>query len=407
MRRVLALAMGLFALSTVALFADSDASFEQVTRGSYLAKLGDCASCHTAPGGKPFAGGVVVATPFGNLVGANITPDPATGIGTWTEEDFQRAMSEGIAKGGYHLYDAMPFTAYTKVSRSDNAALWAYLQTIEPISHFVESDQLPFPFNMRVSLYGWNFLNFTRGVFTPDSTKSEEWNRGAYIVQGLGHCGSCHTPKNLTGGDRNEQFLQGGTLQGWLAPNITADPHKGIGSWSVEDVIEYLKTGANRFDIASGPMADEVVHSSQRWTDPDLRAVAIYLKDIGDKPVTTPKPIRPDDPAMIAGKAIYADRCSACHLGSGEGTPHLFPQLANAPLVNNADATSLIRVVLAGSQAGGTDARPTTPIMPSFAWDLSDADIANVLTYVRNNWGNAAPVVTPRVVASLRTSLKP
>jgi mono/diheme cytochrome c family protein len=409
MRRALVLAgaAGLSLLGVASSFADSgDASYEKVARGQYLATVGDCAACHTAPGGKPFAGGVPIETPFGRLVGANITPDRNTGIGGWSVDDFQNAMSQGIAKGGYHLYGAMPFTAYTKVTKEDNAAIWAYLQTVEPVNNPIEPNQLPFPFNVRLSLYGWNFLNFAAGEYVPDGTKTAEWNRGAYIVQGLGHCGTCHTPKSLTGGDKNGEFLQGTVVDGWLAPNITADPHKGIGSWSVEDLTQYLKTGANQFDVASGPMAEEVHNSSQYWNDADLQAVAVYLKDLGDKNAPAPAPIAASDPVMVAGKEIYADRCSGCHVGKGEGVPSLFPRLANTPLVNNDDATSLIRVILAGSQAGSTAVHPTTPSMPSFGWNLDDAAVASVVTYVRNSWGNAAPAVTAADVGKLRASLQ-
>lgn len=408
MKTLVALLAGAAGLVASAAHAQSsgDASFEQVERGRYLAVLGDCAACHTSTADKPFAGGVVLKTPFGDILGANITPDPDTGIGKWTLDDFQAAMSRGISRGGYHLYGAMPFTAYTKVTKADNAALWAYLQTVEPVENPVEPNQLPFPFNIRMSLVGWNFLNFTQGEFQPDSAKSAEWNRGAYIVQGLGHCGSCHTPKSLTGGDKDGQFLQGGTLDNWYAPDITADAHRGIGSWSSDDIVQYLKTGANRFDIASGPMAEMVEKSSQHWSDPDLKAVATYLLSVGGNGAAAPAPIAANDKGMVAGKAIYADRCAACHVGSGEGIPKLFPRLAGAPLVNNDDATTLIRVVLAGSVAGATDAVPTAPTMPSYAWNMSDEDVANVLTYVRNNWGNSAPPVAPGDVAALRQKLQ-
>ena len=408
MKTLIALLAGAAGLVASAAHAQSpgDASFAQVERGRYLAVLGDCAACHTAATGKPFAGGVVLKTPFGDLVGANITPDPDTGIGKWTLDDFQGAMSQGLGRGGYHLYGAMPFTAYTKVTKADNAALWAYLRTIEPVNNPVEPNQLPFPFNIRMSLIGWNFLNFTKGEFQPDPAKSSDWNRGAYIVQGLGHCGSCHTPKSLTGGDKNGQFLQGGTLDNWYAPDITADAHKGIGSWSSDDIVQYLKTGANRFGIASGPMAEMVEKSSQHWTDPDLKAVATYLLSVGGDGTSAPPPIAADDKGMVAGHAIYADRCAACHIGSGEGVPKLFPKLANAPLVNNDDATTLIRIVLAGGVAGATNAVPTAPTMPSYAWNLSDEDVANVLTYVRNSWGNSAPRVSPTDVATLRKQLR-
>lgn len=381
-------------------------SFEQIERGRYLATLGDCTACHTSASGKPFAGGVVLATPFGDLVGANITPDDETGIGRYTEADFQRVMSEGLGKGGYHLYGAMPFTAYTKVSKADNSAIYAYLRSIEPVKNKVDTNQLPFPFSIRASLLGWNLLNFSQGEFEPNPKKSDEWNRGAYIVEGLGHCGTCHTPKSILGGDKNNQFLEGATLQDWHAPNITADPFKGIGSWSREDIVQYLKTGSNRFDIASGPMAEEVTNSSQHWTESDLNAVAAYLKDgrnTGQKPE---KPVERNDPRMVAGREIYADRCSACHTPNGDGVPQLFPKLSAAPLINSDDATSLIRVVLAGSRANGTRLAPTGPAMPSFSWNLSDEDVANVLTYVRNTWGNSATAVEEDDVAELRKRLE-
>ncbi|MBD1552480.1 c-type cytochrome [Pseudomonas typographi] len=380
-------------------------SYNLVEKGRYLATLGDCTACHTLPGKPLFSGGVVLDTPFGKLLGANITPDPVHGIGRWSFEDFQNVMSKGHSPGDKRLYGAMPFTAYTKVSREDNQALWAYLQTVDPSDNAVETNQLPFPFNVRASLIGWNLLNFTQGEYQPDPQKSAQWNRGAYLVQGLGHCGTCHTPKNLTGGDKNGQFLQGANLQGWVAPDLTANNHSGIGSWRPEDIVQYLKTGANRFDVASGPMAEEVEHSSQHWQDEDLMAVAVYLKDFAN-PAEVPKPLAANDPTMKAGQAIYADRCSACHISKGQGVEGLFPTLANAPLVNNADASSMIRVVLSGSRAGATDAAPTAPAMPSFGWNLSDDNVAAVVTYVRNSWGNAAAPVTSSEVKNLREQLQ-
>jgi mono/diheme cytochrome c family protein len=404
MKTALSLCAGLLALGLGAAHAATGGdSYNLVERGRYLTALGDCAACHTEPGKSDFSGGVVIDTPFGKLVGANITPDLRTGIGSWSFEDFQRVMSTGHSPGGKRLYGAMPFTAYTKVSREDNQAIWAYLQTVQPVDREIQTNQLPFPFNVRTSLIGWNWLNFEQGEFKPDPAKSAQWNRGAYIVQGLGHCGTCHTPKGITGGDKNDQFLAGGNLQGWVAPSLTADAHSGIGGWSEQDIVDYLKTGANRFDVASGPMAEEVEHSSQHWTDEDLMAVAVYLKDgqAGSKP----QPLAADDPSMVAGKGIYADRCSACHTSKGEGVPTLFPRLAGAPLVNGADASSLIRVVLTGNRAGSTDAAPTGPAMPSFGWNLSDDNIADVLTYVRNSWGNAAPAVSASDVKQLREQL--
>jgi len=376
--------------------------FDRIEAGRYQAILSDCAACHTRPGGKPFAGGAPLETPFGALVPPNITPDPETGIGTWSYEDFRGAVKAGIGKGGKRLYPAMPYPAYATMKESDIADLWAYFQKIEPVSNHVVSNQLPFPLNIRAVMIGWNLLNFSPKEFQPNPDKSAEWNRGAYIVNGAGHCGTCHTPKNLTGADKKSEFLRGANLQSWFAPDLTDDPHRGIGSWSSDDIIAYLKTGANRFDIASGPMAEAITASTSQWKDEDLKAVATYLKDIKGSGTPVPQPVAADDAAVRAGKAIYFDRCSACHISSGAGQASLFPTLAKAPIVNSTDPTSLIRVVLEGSQAIGTASKPTTPAMPSFSWNLSDADVANVLTYVRNSWGNAAPPVTASQVKDMR-----
>ncbi|TBU98308.1 alcohol dehydrogenase [Stutzerimonas kirkiae] len=406
MKTAALLGVALFSLGIASLHAaDGADAYELVEKGRYLAVLGDCTACHTVPG-KPFlAGGGAVETPFGILLGANITPDRNTGIGKWRFEDFQATMSRGHARGGKRLYGAMPFTAYTKVSEADNRALWAYLRTLDPVENPVQTNQLPFPFNIRLSLLAWNWLNFEQGEYQPDPQRSEQWNRGAYLVQGLGHCGTCHTPKNLLGGDQAGQYLRGANLQGWVAPDITANAHQGIGKWSDEELIQYLKTGANRYDIASGPMAEAVEHSLQHWRDADLRAVAVYLRSLGGERSDKPTALPADAPAMRTGAAIYSDRCAACHIGSGEGIEQLFPKLAGAPLVNASDPTSLIRVVLAGSRAGATDAAPTAPAMPSFAWNLDDRQVADVVSYIRNSWGNAAAAVSPGEVAKLRQSL--
>lgn len=399
------LAAGILLASAVPTASFASDLFDRITAGRYQAILSDCAACHTAPGAAPYSGGAPLVTPFGNIVPSNITPDRETGIGAWTFEQFRSAVKKGIGRHGERLYPAMPYPAYSLMSDSDVADLWAYMQRIEPVKNRVVSNQLPFPFNIRLSLIGWNLLNFRPREFAADSSKSAEWNRGAYLVLGAGHCGACHTPKTLTGGDKGSQFLQGANLQNWVAPNISADPHKGIGSWDTADIIAYLKTGVNRFEIASGPMAEVVTNSTQFWTDDDLKSAATFLKDSKGGSATKPAPLRAEDPAMIAGRAIYADRCAACHVGNGEGAPFLFPRLAQAPLINSDDPTSLIRVVLEGSQAGATAARPTGPAMPSLAWNLSNDEVANVLTYIRNSWGNAAPPVTASGVKSLRSGL--
>src|SRR5580704_767554 len=271
----------LFTGLTSAAFAQDTQGFDRIERGRYLAVLGDCAGCHTAPGGAPFAGGLALQTPFGTLVAPNITPDPDTGIGNMTNGEFLTVMHDGRGHNGRRLYPAMPYPAYTRMSDEDVLAIRAYLATVTPVSNQVISNQLPFPLNIRLAMVFWNALSFTPGRYQPDPQKSAEWNRGAYIVKGAAHCGTCHTPKTVLGGDRNSNALAGATLQGWFAPDITNDPRKGIGGWSSDDLVQYLKTGANKWTLASGPMAEAVTHSTSRMTDEDISAIAAYLKDSG------------------------------------------------------------------------------------------------------------------------------
>jgi mono/diheme cytochrome c family protein len=407
MRNLMALALVACTTGAIAARAAEDSqAFEKIERGRSLAVLGDCVGFHTAPGGKPFAGGAALETPFGALIGPNITPDVATGVGAWSEEDFRRAMHEGFGRDGARLYPAMPYPAYTKVTRDDVSAIWAYLRSLDPVRNEVQPNQLRFPFNVRrPATSTWDLINFQPGVFQPNPAKSDAWNRGAYLVEGLGHCGTCHTPKNITGGDRGSEALQGALLQDWYAPDLTEDPRSGIGSWSVEEIVRYLKTGANSYDIASGPMAEAVSNSTSKMTDADLLAIATYLKDRAPRSGRAVTALAAANPRMVAGQAIYEDRCAACHSHSGAGVPNLFPRLASAPLVQSADPTSLIRVVLIGSRAVATSAAPTAPAMPAFGWNLNDTEVADVLTYARNTWGNAASAVQPEDVTKLRKRL--
>lgn len=388
---------------TIAAASAVELPYDEIEAGRYQAVLGDCAGCHTAPGGKPLAGGLALDTPFGRLVSPNITPDRSTGIGAWSEDDFRNAMKRGIGHNGVRLYPAMPYTAYTKMSDRDIADLWAYLRTLQPVTNAVQSNQLPFPFNIRLVMAGWNWLNFVPGEFKSDPNKSAQWNRGAYIVEGAGHCAVCHAPKTLLGADKGG--MSGTALQNWLAPNITGNPHEGLGAWSADDIATYLKTGAGHGGIASGPMAEVIEASTSKMTADDLRAIATYLKDL-PSPSQTPAPLAADAPGMRTGAAIYADNCSACHGGNGAGQAQLFPRLAGNAVVQQGDPTTLIRVVLAGSQGAFTHAAPTTPAMPSLAWRLNDQQVADVLTYVRNMWGNAAEPVSPGDVGKLRGELK-
>jgi mono/diheme cytochrome c family protein len=284
-------------------------------------------------------------------------------------------------------------------------AIRGHLDTVEPVRNLVQANQLPFPFNQREGMVGWNALYFTPGEFKPDPGKSAEWNRGAYLVEGAEHCGLCHTPKNAMGGDENSRAMQGSVLQSWFAPDLTGSRRLGIGDWTVDDIALYLKTGRNRYDIASGPMADAVTHSTSHLTDVDLRSIAVYLKDLPPGGGVSPQPVSAQDPAMQRGEAIYNERCAACHTVAGEGIVGLFPRLNGAPLAQQSQATSLIRVVLEGSRAVATEGAPTGPAMPSFAWQLSDADVAAVVTYIRNAWGNAASAVSASEVANMRPTL--
>lgn len=376
---------------------------DQIIRGRYQAVLGDCAACHTKPGGRPFAGGAPLETPFGPIVPPNITPH-ATGIGDWSLDDFRRMMRTGTGHDGKRLYPAMPYTNYTMMPRKDVDDLWAYLTTLEPVDNFVEANQLPFPFNIRLSMWGWNLLNFEEKDFRPDPNKSPEWNRGAYIVQGPGHCGTCHTPRTLTGADDTAKFLQGASLQGWYAPNITAAQPNGIGDWSEDELVQYLKTGVNDRTIVSGPMAEAIQDSTSQMTDGDLRAIAVYLKSLEPKSERKASP-KPADDRMARGQDIYNATCLGCHGGEGKGASQLFPALAGNSIVMQDSSETLARLVLEGSQAGHTAERPTSPAMPALGWRLNDQQIADVLTYVRNSWGNSATAPAAGDVSSVRKQL--
>lgn len=378
--------------------------FSQQEKGRYLTIVGDCAACHTLPGsGHVFAGGRPIETPFGELVAPNITPDPETGIGAWTDDEFVNAMTKGTGRHGGHLYPAMPYTYYTKVTRDDALAIRAYLNTLPAVRNPVIADQLPFPFNIRASMIGWDMLFFSPGAFQPVADKSAQWNRGAYLAEGLAHCGMCHTPKNLLGADKSGEQLQGYALQGWFAPDITNNPRLGLGGWSVDDIAAYLKTGHNRTSAATGPMSETLNLSTSHMSDDDLKAIAVYLKDQpGGEPGS---PSAPDQATMKVGAQIYADECSGCHTANGKGIAGLFPSLNGSAVVQQGNPATLLRIVLRGARSVGTAGAPTAPAMPAFAWVLGDDRVAAVLTYIRNSWGNAAAPVSAGAVGKARDSL--
>lgn len=373
---------------------------QQRQRGQYIARLADCTACHTAPDGQPFAGGYRLETPFGPLLTSNITSDPQTGIGGWTQEQFDRAVRHGKGSHGY-LYPAMPYTAYTRLTDQDLADLWQYIRALPPVSNAVVENQLPFPFNQRGLLAGWNLLFFRPGVFKPDPQRSESLNRGDYLVNGPGHCTVCHTAVNFLGGD-SEDSLQGAVLAGWHAPDLTGNLHTGLGHWSENDIVQYLKTGTNQRSVASGPMIEAIENSTQYLTDADLQAIADYLKAIPAslKPHAEQMPASAPDMAM--GKRIYDSQCNACHVSDGSGVRQMIPTLAGSPVVNSRDPATLLRMVLNGSDAPRTAGNPTGAGMPAFDWRLADDQVAAVLTYIRNTWGNAAPGVNAQQAAQSR-----
>jgi mono/diheme cytochrome c family protein len=373
-------------------------------RGRYLTIAGDCVSCHTRAGGHPFAGGLGLNTPFGVIYSPNITSDRATGLGGWTEDQFFAALHRGVAPGGKYLYPALHYPHFTMIPRADSDAILAYLKTV-PAEHYVQpANRLPFPLDIRLGMVAWNALNFSAHGFVPDPTKSALWNRGAYLVEGLGHCGACHTAKTALGAERQDVALQGGTLDNWVAPDLSGNARTGLGQWSPADIVQYLKTGRNTHSNAAGQMAEVVTYSTSLLSDADLTAIAAYLKGEKAGPDVASSP--PDGAALRAGAAIYADACTACHLTAGRGQPGMFPPLTGSALTQQHDPTGVIRLILGGGRTAPTLSRPSFQSMPSFAWKLDDQQIADVATYVRNSWGNRAEPVTAKAVAHLRGQLK-
>lgn len=386
-------------------------NYSQIERGLYLARVGDCVSCHTDQGGKPFAGGFPVPTPFGTIYSTNITPDPETGIGKWSEEDFYNAMHYGMRRDGEHLYPAFPYPWFTKMTREDVQAIKAYLDTVEPVRQKNKPPQLQWPLNWRTAVAGWKELFFNPGEFVPEPDKSELWNRGAYLVNGLGHCSACHSPKNAFGATSADKHLTGGDAgDSWFAPSLRDAHRDGLGSWSTEDIVQYLKTGANKQSYSAGPMTDVVMNSTQYMNDDDLKAIAAYLKDLPDLPgdaAAAPDAESDEAPVISArvlerGKAIYVDNCMGCHMQDGGGLENVFPPLKGSSAIQAEKADSLIQVTLAGERSADPELRPTGLEMPSFAWKLNDSEVADVMNFIRNSWGNRAPKVDADTVAKVR-----
>ena len=376
---------------------------DMIARGSYLARAADCMPCHTSARDKTYAGGLRMNTPFGVMYSPNITPDRETGIGAWTFDEFKKALHSGIRADGRFLYPTMPFDAFTKISEDDLKALWSYIRSLPPIKQQNRENELTFPFSIRYGMLVWRMLLFRAQWFEPDPAKSAQWNRGAYLVEALAHCGDCHTPRNLMGATIASERFKGAKIDQWYAPDITPEALAKTNRWDKSQLIAFLKKGAANNSTVLGPM-QEVVHDSLSFLTPDdLEAMATYLLDVTNgtsAPALVAAKKLPPEIAAHAAK-LYADNCATCHQANGQGVAGSIPPLAGNPAVIATKPFDTLSVLLQG-----VPARDGIPAMPSFAGSLNDNDVAELANYVRTNWGNtAAPNATPVLAASWRTTL--
>jgi mono/diheme cytochrome c family protein len=383
---------------------------QTIERGEYLARAGDCVACHAAPGGKEFAGGRAMPTPFGDLFVPNITPDDETGIGLWTAADFYRMMHSGVSRDGSLLYPAMPFASYTKVTREDSDSIFAYLMSVSPVRQKNRPHELRFPYNQRELLLGWRALYLKEGEYTADAKQSVQWNRGAYLVQGLGHCTMCHTEINALGGSNASKAFEGGMIpnQNWYAPSLTSNREAGLGDWPIKDISDLLQTGISHRGTVYGPMAEVVYNSLQYISDADIEAMAVYLKALptGDAGTPIPDSARLVAPSVMElGTRLYGKQCAVCHGDEGKGQPPIYPPLAGNQSIVMASPVNSLRMVLNGGYPPGTAKNPRPHGMPPFAHLLTDAEVAAVMTYVRVAWGNVGTPVTTAQANEMRKAL--
>lgn len=388
--------------------AAAPAAPADIGRGEYLALVGDCLACHTVRGGKQYAGGLPMATPFGTLYTPNITPDKETGIGSWSPEEFRRALHEGVGRDGAYLYPAFPYNNYTRVTRADVDAMYAYFMSLPPVRQPNRPHEMRFPYSQRQLLAGWRTLYFSAGEFKPNPNQSAEWNRGAYLVEGLGHCNACHGQRNMLGAVKDDD-VGGGLipLQNWYAPSLTSNRESGLGDWDAKDIVDLLRTGVSARGAVFGPMSAVVSHSLQNMTLGDLAAMAVYLKSQVEKgaaaEATQVRPSQQQAGAMMKeGAAIYEKHCAECHQPDGTGVPRVYPPLAKNRSILGSHPNNPIRMVLLGGFPPSTEGNPRPYGMPPFAYDLSDREVAAVVTYIRQSWGNNAPPVSPVEVGASR-----
>ncbi|MCX7310181.1 MAG: cytochrome c [Alphaproteobacteria bacterium] len=388
----------------------STTSFAQdLPKGEYLARAGNCVVCHSTPDTQPFAGGLKMATPVGNIFSTNITPDRETGIGSYTLVDFDNAVRKGIAKDGHRLYPAMPYPSYAKISDDDIKTLYEYfMREVKAVVQPNHSNDLSWPWNMRWPLSIWTSLMTDRGPYKPDAKADAEWNRGAYLVQGLGHCGACHTPRGLAFQEKalNEgqaNYLAGAKLDNWFASNLTGDTISGIGRWSEKDVATFLKTGRNKHGAAFGTMTEVVNYSTQYLNEADLNAIAKYLKSLVPVAAVASPDTRGGKAGDVrAGGVIYARQCEGCHTRDGAGHPPYLPSLAGNPVLAEPDAASKINLILNGSSRIIANGVPDIYRMPPFRHLMTDQDVADVVTFIRSKWGNPSDAVVVQDVADIR-----
>jgi mono/diheme cytochrome c family protein len=405
------------AIASIGAGTNCAAAEVSVERGRYLATAADCAGCHTANPDQPFAGGVAIATPLGTLVTPNITRDAATGIGAWSDEEFYRALHEGVGRSGENLYPTMPYTAYTRLRREDVLAIKAYLWSLPPIRQPNAPHHLRFPFNERRLLALWKLLNFRDGEFRPDGAQTDSWNRGAYLVTALGACGECHTPRNWMQGLESHADLAGGMSEGWQAYNITPDPVGGIGDWSNAEIAAYLASGvAPRKAAAAGPMAGVVERSTSLLPAPDLADIVTYLRTLPALRSRTDAKsrfswgVRKDEVIDLrgvenldhpTGRTLYFGNCASCHGADGGGTRDgAYPALVGNTIVGATQADNMILCVLGGVRRNVSG---ELVAMPAFAAQLNDGEIAALANYVLLKYGDTiAFPVTPERVGALR-----